>query len=116
MMWTRLVAACLVLVFGLTPMAEAAPGKTFGAETFFLDNGMQVVVIANHRAPVVHHAIWYKIGAADEPPRVSGIAHMLEHMMFKGTEALGADGVMLVPPWRSRPRVGFQVPASATRP
>ena len=88
MMWTRLVAACLVLVFGLTPMAEAAPGKTFGAETFFLDNGMQVVVIANHRAPVVHHAIWYKIGAADEPPRVSGIAHMLEHMMFKGTPSV----------------------------
>jgi zinc protease len=84
----RLFATFLALALGLTPMAEAAPGKTFGAETFFLGNGMQVVVIANHRAPVVHHAVWYKIGAADEPPRASGIAHMLEHMMFKGTPSV----------------------------
>ncbi len=85
---TRLIAAWLAVALGLAGAAEAAPGKTFGAETFFLDNGMQVVVIANHRAPVVHHAVWYKIGAADEPPRASGIAHMLEHMMFKGTPSV----------------------------
>ena len=68
----------------------AAPGKTFGAETFMLDNGMQVVVISNHRAPVVHHAVWYRVGAADEPPGKSGIAHMLEHLMFKGTDTIAA--------------------------
>jgi zinc protease len=78
------------LLVGLSLPASAAPGKTFGAETFTLDNGLQVVVIANHRAPVVHHAVWYRVGAADEPPGKSGIAHMLEHLMFKGTPSIAA--------------------------
>ena len=55
------------------------------AETFALGNGMQVVVIPDHRAPVVTHMVWYKVGAADEPDGRSGIAHFLEHLMFKGT-------------------------------
>ncbi|MBT3332828.1 MAG: insulinase family protein [Rhodospirillaceae bacterium] len=46
---------------------------------------MQVVVIEDHRAPVIAHMVWYKVGAADEPPGKSGIAHFLEHLMFKGT-------------------------------
>jgi zinc protease len=82
-----LAALVVALAAGGT---RAEPGKTFGAETFTLENGMQVVVIANHRAPVVHHSVWYKVGAADEPPGRSGIAHMLEHMMFKGTETIAA--------------------------
>src|SRR4030065_2287041 len=49
---------------------------------------MQVVVIPDHRAPVVTHMVWYKVGAADEPRGSSGIAHFLEHLMFKGTEAI----------------------------
>ena len=53
--------------------------------TFTFDNGLQVVVIPDHRAPVVTHMIWYKVGAADEQPGQSGIAHFLEHLMFKGT-------------------------------
>ena len=69
---------------GTSPLSE--PGQTFGSRSFVLDNGMQVVVIPNRRAPLVHHAVWYKVGAADEPPGKSGIAHMLEHLMFKGTE------------------------------
>lgn len=75
-------------IFSAPALAE--PGKTFGAETFTLDNGLQVVVIPNHRAPVVHHAVWYRVGAADEPPGKSGIAHMLEHLMFKGTQKIAA--------------------------
>ena len=55
---------------------------------FTLDNGMEVVVIEDHRAPVVVHMVWYKVGAADEPPGVSGIAHFLEHLMFKGTDTM----------------------------
>ena len=50
-----------------------------------LDNGMEVVVIPDHRAPVVTHMVWYKVGSADEPKGKSGIAHYLEHLMFKGT-------------------------------
>jgi zinc protease len=50
-----------------------------------LANGMQVVVIPDHRAPVVTHMVWYRVGAADETAGQSGIAHFLEHLMFKGT-------------------------------
>lgn len=53
--------------------------------SFTLDNGLEVVVIPDHRAPVVTHMIWYKAGAADEPAGQSGVAHFLEHLMFKGT-------------------------------
>jgi zinc protease len=52
---------------------------------FTLKNGLEVVVIPDHRAPVVTHMIWYKVGAADEKPGKSGLAHFLEHLMFKGT-------------------------------
>lgn len=56
-----------------------------GLEQFTLDNGLEIVVIPDHRAPVVTHMIWYKVGAADEPEGQSGVAHFLEHLMFKGT-------------------------------
>jgi zinc protease len=55
--------------------------------SFNLANGMQVVVIPDHRTPVVTHMVWYKNGSADDPPGKSGIAHFLEHLMFKGTES-----------------------------
>ncbi|HEX2216341.1 MAG TPA: pitrilysin family protein [Xanthobacteraceae bacterium] len=63
--------------------------RAAGAEPsyFKLDNGLEVVVIPDHRTPVVTHMVWYKVGSADEPPGQSGIAHFLEHLMFKGTEA-----------------------------
>jgi zinc protease len=54
---------------------------------FILKNGLEVVVIPDHRAPVVTHMVWYRNGAADDPVGKSGIAHFLEHLMFKGTEA-----------------------------
>ena len=57
--------------------------------TFSLENGLDVVVIEDHRAPVVTHMVWYRAGSADEAPGVSGIAHFLEHLMFKGTDDLG---------------------------
>ena len=56
--------------------------------SFQLDNGMDVVVIEDHRAPVVTHMVWYRIGSADEPRGVTGIAHFLEHLMFKGTDEI----------------------------
>ena len=54
---------------------------------FTLANGLEVVVIPDHRAPVVTHMVWYRNGAADDPPGKSGIAHFLEHLMFKGTKS-----------------------------
>ncbi|MEM7489401.1 MAG: pitrilysin family protein [Pseudomonadota bacterium] len=66
------------------PAQAAEPGVT----TFTLENGMDAIVIEDHRAPVVVHMVWYNVGAADEPPGKSGIAHFLEHLMFKGTDDL----------------------------
>ena len=62
----------------------------FDPQQFTLENGMQVVVISDHRAPVVTHMVWYKVGAADDPPGKSGLAHYFEHMMFKGTKNVPA--------------------------
>ncbi|WP_425039840.1 M16 family metallopeptidase [Primorskyibacter sp. S187A] len=56
--------------------------------TTTLDNGMQVVVIEDNRAPVAVHMVWYRAGSADEPAGASGIAHFLEHLMFKRTDTL----------------------------
>lgn len=68
-------------------MAPAAATAGPAVSTFSLPNGLSVVVVPDHRAPVVTHMIWYKAGSADEPPGKSGIAHYLEHLMFKGTRA-----------------------------
>jgi zinc protease len=59
--------------------------------TFTLGNGLQVVVIPDHRTPVVTQMIWYRVGSADETPGKSGLAHFLEHLMFKGTSKHPAD-------------------------
>lgn len=72
---------------GLHPAAAQTGDFTFApnASQFTLENGMQVVVIPDRRAPVVTHMVWYKVGSADEQRGVSGIAHFLEYLMFKGT-------------------------------
>ena len=66
---------------------QAAPRQS-DVQSTVLDNGMQVVVIPDHRAPVATHMVWYRVGAADEAPGESGVAHFLEHLMFKRTENL----------------------------
>ncbi|MGY8995621.1 MAG: M16 family metallopeptidase, partial [Alphaproteobacteria bacterium] len=82
----RIFPVLAVLFLFAVPL-RAQDDTLFGAESFMLDNGMQVVVIPDHRAPVVTQMVWYKVGSADEEPGRSGIAHFLEHLMFKGTEA-----------------------------
>ncbi|MDG2452808.1 MAG: pitrilysin family protein [Paracoccaceae bacterium] len=82
----RLIAGAAAL------LAIATVGQADEAVTdYVLDNGMQVVVIEDHRAPVVVHMVWYRTGSADEPVGASGVAHFLEHLLFKDTENL-ADG------------------------
>jgi zinc protease len=82
---TSLIAslfAGLIVSLTLAPApTEAAPSPA----TFTLANGLQVVVIPDHRTPVVTQMIWYKVGSADETSGKSGLAHFLEHLMFKGT-------------------------------
>lgn len=75
----------LLTLFVFISMPYQAIAQTFGAQEAKLENGMQIVVIPNHRAPVVTHMVWYKVGAADETPGLSGMAHYLEHLLFKGT-------------------------------
>ena len=87
-----LSAACfLVLGLVFTGLAGPSQARIFDPETFTLENGLQVVVVTNRRAPIVMHMIWYKVGAADEAPGESGNAHFLEHLMFKGTDTLGPN-------------------------
>jgi zinc protease len=84
----RLTAAAMSLALGLM-LGLSRPASADEQVTHFtLDNGMDVVVIEDHRAPVVVHMVWYRAGSADEPAGASGIAHFLEHLMFKRTETM----------------------------
>ncbi|MGO4685261.1 M16 family metallopeptidase [Hyphomicrobium sp. 2TAF46] len=74
-------------MLAVNPQAHAADGTTRASE-FKLANGMDVVVIPDHRSPVVTHMVWYRVGAADEVRGTSGIAHFLEHLMFKSTDKI----------------------------
>lgn len=76
----------------LTGLAATAPAhaQEEAVTTFTLDNGMDVVVVEDHRAPVVQQMVWYRAGSADEPPGQSGVAHFLEHLLFKATDTLEA--------------------------
>ena len=82
---SRALAHVCVVVVALFLTVRVGYAAIFNPETFTLDNGLQVVVVPNHRAPVIVHMIWYRVGAADEPRGLSGVAHFLEHLMFKGT-------------------------------
>ena len=86
----RLLGGLAAVVIAAAPLWPANAAGLYDAEHFELANGMEVVVISDHRAPVVTQMIWYKAGAADEPPGQSGIAHFLEHLLFKGTKTVAS--------------------------
>lgn len=65
---------------------KAGYAGLFNPHTFTLKNGLQVIVVENHRTNIVSQSVWYKVGSADDPFGKTGLAHYLEHMMFKGTE------------------------------
>jgi zinc protease len=77
------LAVAALAIAALAGSARAAGGPPI--TDFTLANGLEVVVIPDHRTPVVTHMVWYKVGSADETPGKSGLAHFLEHLMFKGT-------------------------------
>jgi zinc protease len=79
-----MLAALVVAGSAVASVAASAGGPQ--VSHFTLANGLEVVVIPDHRAPVVTHMVWYRVGSADETPGKSGLAHFLEHLMFKGTE------------------------------
>lgn len=77
---------CLVLMLAWTTVAASA--ATVTAQQFTLSNGMTLIVQPDRRAPTVAHMLWVRVGAMDEVDGSSGVAHVLEHMMFKGTPDL----------------------------
>lgn len=87
----RLLKACMHMLAAVSTAAViAAPANADNkpdVSHFMLANGMEVVVLPDHRVPVVTHMVWYRVGSADEARGKSGIAHFLEHLMFKGTKA-----------------------------
>lgn len=82
------LSALFLVALSVLSLSAPSQAAVFNPQTFTLANGMQVVVVPNRRAPVVVHMVWYRVGAADEPAGKSGIAHFLEHLMFKGTKTI----------------------------
>jgi zinc protease len=74
--------------WAVAAVAFGFPAIAQDVATYRLENGLDIIVIEDHRAPVVVQMVWYRAGAADEPRGVSGVAHFLEHLMFKGTDTL----------------------------
>lgn len=79
-------------LWAVAALSLAFPAAAETVTNFQLANGLDVVVIEDHRAPVVVHMVWYRVGSADETRGKSGIAHFLEHLMFKGTEKIAPGG------------------------
>ncbi|MCG5234769.1 M16 family metallopeptidase [Xanthobacter oligotrophicus] len=84
---SRLTMIAILAATAATAAPRIADAAGPEVTQFQLDNGLQVMVIPDHRTPVVTHMVWYKVGSADEQAGKSGIAHFLEHLMFKGTDA-----------------------------
>lgn len=80
-----------ILVLTALSICGQAWASLFDAREFTLDNGLRVVVLSDHRAPAVTQMVWYQAGSADEVPGKTGIAHFLEHLMFKGTQKFPND-------------------------
>jgi zinc protease len=78
-------ALTLLALLWIASLASAAPVGSMDVADFTLANGLEIIVVPDHRTPVVTHMVWYKVGSADETPGKSGLAHFLEHLMFKGT-------------------------------
>jgi zinc protease len=96
-MLIRRIAAALgaaaLLLAPARPLPAAAQSAPPSAQVRTLANGMRVVVLEDHAAPVVQVHTWYRFGALDETPGKTGLAHALEHMMFRGTHALSSAGL-----------------------
>ena len=85
-----IIGALLVSVLTLT-LPGSARAAVFYSSDFTLANGLRVIVVPNPLAPVVSQMVWYKVGAADETSGKNGLAHYLEHLMFRGTPDIPAD-------------------------
>lgn len=87
---------CVVLACTATAMALAAPAdaQNIDAKEYRLDNGMQVLMVERHEAPTIMAAIFARVGSSNETTGITGISHLFEHMMFKGTETIGTKDIV----------------------
>jgi zinc protease len=85
---SRAWLAAILLAAGLGSTAVPQEARVF---QFALQNGLSVLVVPDHRAPIVTQMLWYRVGATDDPPGLSGLAHFFEHMMFRGTTSMSGD-------------------------
>lgn len=86
----KLAAPLAIILLGCQAPGPVAAAGALRAQSAVLENGLELVVITDRRAPIVTHMIWYRVGAADDPPGKSGLAHFLEHLMFKATKRLAS--------------------------
>src|ERR1700733_9947194 len=82
------IAAALLAGVAFGTPARAQDARVF---QFALQNGLAVVVVPDHRAPIVIQMLWFRVGAMDDPPGLGGLAHFFEHMMFRGTASVPGD-------------------------
>jgi zinc protease len=94
--WEYIQRAALALIALTGLLVGAAFGFTLPVTQFTLDNGMEVIVIEDHRSPLVLHAVTYRVGGADEETGKTGLAHFFEHLMFKGTKKHPKDSFDLL--------------------
>jgi len=87
------VSACALLAAPPLPLHAANNAEPLQITSRALPNGMRIVVVEDHAVPVVQTAVWYRFGANDERPGLTGLAHALEHMMFRGTPTLSGAGL-----------------------
>ncbi|MBE6452630.1 MAG: insulinase family protein [Alphaproteobacteria bacterium] len=82
-----------LLFLSVFAVSDVAAEGLFGAHEFYLKNGMRVIVAPNHRIPIIKHMVWYKTGSASENVGKGGIAHLLEHLMFRGTKKVTGNKI-----------------------
>jgi zinc protease len=89
---TAMTGTCIILmIFCLLFAPYSRAGISEGVYESILPNGLKVILMENHKAPVVTFQVWYRVGSRNEAWGKTGLSHMLEHMMFKGTEKVGPE-------------------------
>ena len=84
----------LALLMIVTVSASAFAAGWDGVKKYTLDNGLKVLLMEEHKAPVATFQIWYRVGSRNEMPGNTGMSHLLEHMMFKGTKKYGPEDIL----------------------
>ena len=97
----RRIAAASVLVFFLLLQAQSARKKDFSSPAggmdpsavgeHFLSNGLRILTWEDHSAPIITYEVWFNVGSRNERPGITGISHLFEHMMFKGSRKYGPE-------------------------